>query len=314
MTRIIHAAVFAAVVFAALSSAAQAHAIAGSRVFPATLTIDDPAVADEASLPTVTYQPHRATDGTPYTDEIDVTGEFDKRITEHLGVAINDGYSILKPQGMKSLDGWQNLAVTLKYQAVTDTEHEFITSFGVIKQFGGTGAERIGAATAGTTTPTIYAGKGLGDLPDSLDYLRPLAITGTFGYQFADERTQTVGGLPALQFSTNPDQLVIGASIQYSLPYLQSQIRDIGLGDVLGKVVPLVEFAYSTPATQGFGATTQGTIAPGFIYIGRSFQVGIEALIPATKATGNHVGMLAQVHVFFDDLFPTTLGKPIFGN
>ena len=36
------------------ANAAHAHAVAGARVFPVTLTIDDPGVADEASLPTFT--------------------------------------------------------------------------------------------------------------------------------------------------------------------------------------------------------------------------------------------------------------------
>jgi hypothetical protein len=38
----------------------------------------------------------------------------------------------------------------------------------------------------------------------------------------------------------------------------------------------------------------------------------VEALIPANKASGSNVGVIAQFHVFFDDLFPNSLGKPIF--
>ena len=54
------------------------------------------------------------------------------------------------------------------------------------------------------------------------------------------------------------------------------------------------------------------TVAPGFIYEGDTYQVGVEALIPANKAAGPHVGAIVQVHFFFDDLFPNTIGKPIF--
>jgi len=295
-------------------STALAHAIAGARVFPATLTIDDPAVADEASVPTFLYQPEGPAAGAPGSREFDYNFEWDKRITQNFGFAINDGYTMHTPDGAKSLDGWQDVVLTLKYEAYVDAEHEFITSVGLIKEFGGTGALRIGSDAVGWTTPTVYFGKGFGDLPESLNYLRPLAISGTFGYQFSDERHSSApapGG--GLLVTTLPDQLVIGASIQYSLPYLQSQVRDLGLGSVLDHTVPLVEFAYSTPATQGFGVETRGTIAPGFIYVGHDFQFGIEALIPATRFTGNRTGLLAQFHLFFDDLFPTSLGKPIFG-
>ncbi len=41
---------------AARATPARAHAVAGARVFPVTLTFDDPGVADEASVPTFSYQ------------------------------------------------------------------------------------------------------------------------------------------------------------------------------------------------------------------------------------------------------------------
>jgi hypothetical protein len=33
--------------------------------------------------------------------------------------------------------------------------------------------------------------------------------------------------------------------------------------------------------------------------------------VPLNKAAGQNVGVLLQVHMFFDDLFPNSLGKPI---
>ena len=32
---------------------------------------------------------------------------------------------------------------------------------------------------------------------------------------------------------------------------------------------------------------------------------------PGNKQTGSHVGVIAQFHLYFDDLFPHSLGKPI---
>jgi len=57
MTRISIPAAVAALMAIGYSSAISAHAIAGARVFPATLTIDDPAVSDEESFPTFQYLP-----------------------------------------------------------------------------------------------------------------------------------------------------------------------------------------------------------------------------------------------------------------
>jgi hypothetical protein len=102
-------------------------------------------------------------------------------------------------------------------------------------------------------------------------------------------------------------------ALQYSLPYLQSQVKDLGLPAWLGRVTPVVEFAFTTPTTAGFGQKTQGTISPGFLYDATSYQIGVEAVIPANHQTGGNVGVIAQLHFFLDDIFPTTLGKPLFG-
>src|SRR5437879_3889014 len=63
------------------ASEAAAHGVAGKRVFPSTLTIDDPAVADEASLPTIQSQRHGASDSSPASRETDITADHDGRIS-----------------------------------------------------------------------------------------------------------------------------------------------------------------------------------------------------------------------------------------
>ena len=37
-------------------------------------------------------------------------------------------------------------------------------------------------------------------------------------------------------------------------------------------------------------------------------------MIPVAGATGHGVGVIGELHFFFDDIFPNTLGKPIFPN
>ena len=77
-----------ALVFAALPfTDAFAHCFVGARFFPATLATDDPCVADELSLPTVSWS---RTADTPPATEWDVSGELSKRITEDFGVSIGD--------------------------------------------------------------------------------------------------------------------------------------------------------------------------------------------------------------------------------
>lgn len=298
---------------AIVSGPALAHGVAGPRVFVSTLIIDDPAVSDEASLPTFSWQ---QPPGSPVTYQYDFNFEFDKRITDQFGFALNDGYTGLRTPGSPNQAGWQDLFLTLKYQAYVNAEHEFMTSLGVIREFAGTGSDNIGNDEVGTTTPTLYWGKGLGDLP--IGWFRPLALTGTFGYQIADEKLKTTTlvapdtGLPSIVFNDGiENRWVGGLSIQYSIPYLRSQIRDLGLPALFARMTPLVEIAWSSPASRPSSLGTQYLIAPGVIYTADTYAVGVEALIPGNGQTGRNIGVIAQFHLYFDDLFPNSLGKPL---
>src|SRR6476659_4816602 len=72
----------------------SAHAVVGDRVFPVTLAIDDPGVADEISLPTFTR--FKNADG---TIETDIAAEFSKRITENFALSVGETWSRVKPGG-----------------------------------------------------------------------------------------------------------------------------------------------------------------------------------------------------------------------
>src|SRR5580692_12202060 len=70
---------------------AHAHGFAGDHMFISTLLIDDPNVADEASLPTFSFLP-QPTDSGPAPGLYALEYEFDKRITENFGGSVAAGY------------------------------------------------------------------------------------------------------------------------------------------------------------------------------------------------------------------------------
>src|SRR5260221_9619667 len=131
-----------------ISAAASAHGIAGKRVFPTTLTIDAPAVADEVSLPTIQYQRHGASDDDVALHQTDISAEFSKRITEHLGISVAPSYTILNRIGTNNSYGFGNIETTLKYQFLQNAPHELLMSAGVTREWGGTGATNSGIAEA----------------------------------------------------------------------------------------------------------------------------------------------------------------------
>jgi hypothetical protein len=294
-------------------SPAAAHGVAGNRFFPATLATDDPAVADELSLPTVS---HFKTSDDPAATETDISGEYSKRLTRNLGISFAGTWTRLEPPGGPALSGFQNLETTLKYQLLTSADHEAIVSAGVSVEWGGTGSSTVGAEEIGAVTPTVYFGKGAGDLPESLAWARPFAVTGLVGYAIPTQDHQWVvdpdcaACAPTRQATTRT--LKYGLTLQYSLRYLSSHVRDYGLPAVINQLTPLVEFAASSPVQNGRGAPTIATVNPGVIWSGRRMQVGLEAQVPMNSDSGKSIGVLLQAHWFLDDLFPHSIGKPIW--
>jgi hypothetical protein len=285
---------------------ALAHGVAGPRVFVTTLTIDDPAVADELSLPTVTWQRSGADGGPGPVYQTNISYEFAKRITENFGVAFGHGITLQDTLHDKQRWGLNNIEVTLKYKAYVSAEHEFMVSLGVSREFGTTGSAKIGEDSVSSTTPTLYFGKGLGDLP--IGYLRPLAVTGQLGYTISDRAPKTNDNGDFNNGFNN--RWNGGLSLQYSMGYLQSQVKDLGLPEWVNRLTPLVEVAWSSPTRPG-DTPMQLVYAPGVAYSGDSWQLTVEALIPGNKNSGTNVGFIFQFHLFFDDLFPKSLGKPV---
>ena len=105
-----------------------------------------------------------------------------------------------------------------------------------------------------------------------------------------------------------------GLTIQYSLPYMNANVRAVD-SDFLRRLTPIAEFSFARPISNyapGQGITT-GTFQPGVIYSADTWQFALEALVPVNAASGRHVGMIGELHFFLDDIFPNTLGKPLFG-
>jgi hypothetical protein len=174
------------------ASVAFAHCFVGGRFMPATLAIDDPCVADELSLPTVSMFKNG---DDPSARQLDISGEFSKRITPTFGISIGSTWTRLKPQDGPRISGFQNLETMFKWQFLTVPQAELVMSLGLSIEWGGSGAQSVGAERFTTYTPTLFFGKGFGDLPSSVGWLRPFAITGQFGYAIPSSKATSMTGV-----------------------------------------------------------------------------------------------------------------------
>jgi hypothetical protein len=275
----------AAVVAIAIVSASQAdaHGVVGARFFPATITTDDPFAADELALPTITGFNH----------ETDYDFDYSKSIFPGFAVSVGIGYA-----DGKDASGWSNVSLTPVLELFRDEEHEAIASAGFIWEIGGSGSKSV-ADRSSTYTPELLFGKGFGDLPDSMALLRPFAVTGQIGFK-----------IPGA--SSTSKAVEWGGAVEYSLLYLQTNVRDQGFSKFIEHLTPIVEFSFESPTDAGGGGTT-GTINPGLIWSGHYTQFAAEAVIPANGATAKTVGFIAQAHFYIDDIFHDSIGRPIFG-
>jgi hypothetical protein len=286
---------------------ARAHGFEGDRFFPPTIQTDDPFATDEFSVGVSSFNnPASPGDGTPKTREVDVSSELDKEIFPKFALGISGTYINLDPQGHQApaQDGFDNIEVSAKYQLWENAPHEWILSLGCVADLGDTGSKALGVASFTTYTPTAYFGKGFGDLPNALKYLKPFALTGTVGVSIPGESANPDG-------SFNSDTLQWGFALEYSMPYLQQHVEDIGLPKPLSDLIPLVEFSMTSPLDRS-GETTTGTINPGILWEQPDFQLGAEAVIPVNGHTGPNVGAVIQVQIYIDDLFPKIFGHPLF--
>jgi hypothetical protein len=301
-------------VMAMLGSAhsAHAHGIAGNRYFPGTLTFDDPAVADEAIVPGFASVKLPG-EGVDMVDNR-INWSLFRLLTPTLGVGADSGF-IHRSWSTAERSGFDTTHLTIKGEVFRNDLHETLVSAALTWGIGRSGAQGVGASAPDTVQPGIFFGKGFGDLPDRLAWLRPFGITGAF-----------VGELPArgssINFALSPatgelgpmltlnvDTLHWGFAIEYSTLYLTDRFTPGRLPkqEPLNQLVPLIEFAFDSPR----GQKTTATMNPGLSYVAVAWQVAAEAIVPLNREAGRSVGVRTQLLFFLDDLIPSLFGKPL---
>jgi len=296
----------------AISHAAESHGIVGNRLFPSTLAFDDPAVMDELTFPALSHlkQPRGGTD---VVDDR-IGWSFTRLLTSTLAVGIESGW-IHRNWGPSQRSGFDTITLGLKGLLYKNDVHEVMISAGLAWGIGGSSAQGVGASSPDTLQPGIFFGKGFGDLPNSLSWLRPLAITGAITLEHPMAGTSTNLGIDAQtgqlgpMLTRNVDTLHWGFSIQYSTYYLTSRFTPGKLpkDEPLHQFIPLVEFAFDTPR----GEKTAATMNPGLAYVADTWQVAAEAVVPLNSEGGHTLGVRAHLFLFLDDLIPAVFGKPM---
>jgi hypothetical protein len=267
--------------------------VVGKRFFPAGIVVDDPFPADELTL--ASPSSIKGPDG----KETAVGFEVQKRLSPNLGLAIEDEYISIKPEDPAdpTLKGFSNPEFSLIYSMFRSPDHEYIASTSVSVSPGGIGKEGI-REDISHIEPAFMVGRGLGDLPDSLGFLKPIGIVGRISADVPWGRTDDPADLSGA--------FNYGLVVEYSIPYLQSMVKDVGIPWPFSKMFPIVELTYSDPMS-GPDAHRGGTgyWNPGIVWAGKYIELGVEAQIPLNDRTGKNTGVVGLIHLFLDDIAPS---------
>jgi hypothetical protein len=294
-----------------LSQTADAHGIAGNRYFPGTLTFDDPAIADEAIVPN--FSNWNRPDGGGDVADNRINWSFTRLLTPKVGVFVDNSW-IARNWGAAKRGGFDVTSVGLKWEVFRDNPHEALISANLAWGIGHSGAQGVNANAPDTIRPGIFLGKGFGDLPDSVSWLRPFGVTAAFVLEHpAGSVSSNLGIDPASgqlgpMLTRNFDILHWGFAVEFSTLYLTSQFTGgPPKEEPLNQWVPLVEFAFDSSR----GTKTIATMNPGLSYVAVTWQLAAEAIVPLNNASGHTIGGRAQLLLFLDDLVPSLFGKPL---
>ena len=285
-------------VLAALAclAAAQAHAhgVVGQRSFIEPFVTEDVNPKNEFVI--ARPQLDHAADGKAFG----LGFGLEKKLSDNFSITLDSEYDSLSPNDPEEpqTTGFNNLGITLKDAFYLDPEHEAILS-AALESTAPTGSADVGAERDWSFKPFLLYGKGFGDLPRSLKYLRPFAVQGDAGFEISIDHARTT------TFAHN-------ITLEYSIPYLQAFVEDVGLGWPLNDFIPVTEFNFEHGVNgEGEGKSTIIT-TPGIVYMDRYIEVGVAGRFPLNDTAHQELqwGVIGIVDLFIDDIFPASKWQP----
>jgi hypothetical protein len=295
--------------FAFQCAAAQAHGIAGNRLFPATLTFDDPAVADEFAGPVISDYKHPVTDGKVL--DTTVEGSITRLLVPGLAISADSNWTQhLQPGPGSSQSGFGPTHLSLKGLLYENDPLETLVSASLAWGVGGLGNALVHDTPYDVVNPGVTFGQGFGALPDRLAWLRPFGVAGALSVDFPTARTSRVP--PSAPALGNPTIVHTGIALEFSTLYLTDRFTG-GPPDKepTNQWVPMVEFQFDSPLNGGYGTKTAATANPGVSYVFETYQLSLEAIVPMNRRGGSSLGVRAGAVFFLDDLIPSVFGKPL---
>jgi hypothetical protein len=280
-----------------MTARAHAHGVVGQRSFIEPFITEDVNPKNEFVIARPEWDHSR--DGRT----LSLGFSLEKKISDRFSLTLDSEWDDItpKPRDEPHASGFNNLGITLKYAFFINPEHEAITSV-ALESTAPTGTEQVGAEKDWSFKPFLLYGKGAGDLPNTLKYLRPLAVQGDAGFEISTDHDRTT-------------TLAHNIAVEYSIPYLQSFVRDFGLRWPFNALIADTEFNFEHGVNGEEHGKTAAFVTPGFVYMDRYVEVGVAGRFPLNARAHEELdwGIVWIVDIFIDDIFPWTRWQPIGG-
>jgi hypothetical protein len=272
-----------------------AHGVVGDYSFLEPLITQDPTPANELDILAPSWV--RSSDANTYNIgfSIEKVLYLDENYVPRFSIGGGSSWSHVLPFAERSRQGFGNLTLFGKYAFYYSLKHEFMLTIGAQLQLPA-GNTDIEAQSHTSLGPLFLWEKGMGDLPNLpvLKYLRPLGVQSDFGY------------VPALGGHTS-HHMFADAVVEYSLPYLSNNAKDIGLKAPFRNLFLFNEINYDQLITGPSGSTFPTLLAtPGIAYVSYHFELALGTQFALNNASrpGTHAAIVGLLDIFYDSIIP----------
>jgi hypothetical protein len=225
---------------------------------------------------------------------------LEKKLSDTFSITLDSEWDSISPDDPEEpqTTGFNNLGITLKDAFYINPEHEAILS-AALEATAPTGTSEVGSEQDWSFKPFVLYGKGLGNLPRPLKYLRPAAVQGDAGFEISIDSARTT------TFAHN-------ITLEYSIPYLQAFVEDLGLRWPLNDLIPVTEFNFEHGVNGEFQGKSTIITTPGIVYMDRYIELGVAGRFPLNGTAHQELGwgVIGIVDLFLDDIFPATKWQP----
>ena len=266
--------------------------VVGDYVFLEPLITQDPTPANELDI----LQPSwvRSSDANTYSIAFSMEKilYLDDAYMPRISIGGGSNWTHVSPFQGAGMEAFGNFTLFGKYAFFYSLKHEFMLTIEAQLQLPA-GDKDVEEQNHTSLGPVFLWEKGMGDLPNlpELKYLRPFGVQSDFAY------------LPAFGGHTSHHMFVV----EYSLPYLSNNVRDIGLKWPLRNLFFFNEINYDQLITGPAGQTFPTLLAtPGIAYLSYHFELALGTQFALNNASvpGTHAAVLGLLDIFYDSIFP----------